>query len=69
MCNGIGYDYEDSFRDCCSTYNQCGINQGGCNSDNDCSGDLICGSSNCPSPFPSYANCCEKPKGNVNLLK
>ena len=32
-CNGIGYGYNEYFRNCCSEFNQCGINQGDCDYD------------------------------------
>ena len=66
VCNGIGHDYNDYFRGCCTTSNLCGINQGDCDSDDECSGNLVCGTNNCPSPFPSNADCCENPQpGNL----
>ena len=65
-CNGIGHDYNDYFRECCSTSNLCGINEGDCDSDDECSGDLSCGNNNCPAPFPSNADCCKYP-GTLHL--
>ena len=44
---------------CCSSSNPCGANEGDCDSDNDCSGNLKCGFNNCAgSQFPSAADCC-----------
>ena len=64
VCNGIDFDSE-----CCSTCEKCCINQGDCDSDNECSGALVCGEDNCPSPFPPYADCCENPgPGNFSLM-
>ena len=60
-CNGIGYGYNEYYRNCCSEINLCGINQGDCDSDDQCDGDLVCGNNNCPSPFPSNADCCKNP--------
>ena len=55
VCNAI----DDNVYTCCSASNQCDRNQGDCDSDSECSGDLICGSNNCKSPFPIDADCCE----------
>ena len=44
--------------ECCGTKRLCGINQGDCDYDEDCFGDLVCGEDNCPSPFRSDADCC-----------
>ena len=64
VCNGVEFDSE-----CCSKYEKCCINQGDCDSDNECSGALVCGKDNCPSPFPSDADCCENPgPGNFSLM-
>ena len=54
VCNAIG----DDIYDCCTPSNQCGPNQGDCDSNSDCQGDLVCGNDNCQSPFPSDADCC-----------
>ena len=51
---------------CCSSSNQCGLNEGDCDSDSECSGNLICGKDNCQSPFPSDVDCCVLP-GNFTL--
>ena len=57
-CTGI-LNYDSS---CCTSSNPCGINQGDCDSDSDCNGDLICGKDNCIDLWPSfgdvYADCC-----------
>ena len=36
----------------------CRENEGDCDSDEDCFGDLLCGSNNCQSNFPHDADCC-----------
>jgi len=40
------------------------MNEGDCDSDSDCAGSLICRNRNdgkdCPSNFPSSAECCQK---------
>ena len=60
VCNAIG----DDTYNCCSASKQCDLNQGDCDDDSECSGDLACGSDNCPSPFPTDSDCCEEP-GNI----
>ena len=36
---------------CCTSSNQCGVGEGDCDVDNDCLGDLLCGSDNCRTAF------------------
>ena len=60
VCDGT-HDYESYDRECCSHEEPCGINQGDCDGDSACQGNLICGTDNCPSPFPSSADCCVNP--------
>jgi len=43
---------------CCNSSNLCDIDEGDCDADSDCDGDLICGSNNCVSPFPATHDCC-----------
>jgi hypothetical protein len=44
---------------CCSSSKPCGSNEGDCDSDNDCSGNLKCGVNNCVgSQFHPAADCC-----------
>ena len=57
-CDGTNYDSE-----CCSVAVPCAINEGDCDKESECQGNLICGSNNCPAPFPSEADCCESPFG------
>ena len=61
VCNTIG----DDVYDCCSSSNQCGPNEGDCDFDSDCSNNLVCGSNNCPLPFPIDADCCKCPSNLV----
>ena len=69
VCDGIGGNYNDVFQECCSSSHLCDINQGDCDSDSECKGNLVCGSNNCPSPFPSTADCCKSPNpGNFSVL-
>merc|ERR1711935_124146 len=47
--------------DCCKSWSPCRENEGDCDSDDDCFGNLVCGSNNCQffdSPFPHDADCC-----------
>jgi len=53
-CDGVNYD-----RECCSVEAPCAIDEGDCDNDSECQGDLVCGSNNCYAPFPSGADCCE----------
>ena len=57
-CDGEIYD-----GGCCSVTAPCAINQGDCDENSECQGDLVCGKDNCPAPFPSTADCCESPSG------
>ena len=44
---------------CCTANNTCEINQGDCDYDDDCKGDLICGHNNCGASFTMPdADCC-----------
>ena len=55
-CDGTG-----SYMSCCTRSNPCGVAEGHCDNDDDCLGHLLCGTDNCPSPFPSYSSCCYEP--------
>jgi hypothetical protein len=57
-CDGVNYDGE-----CCSVAAPCAINEGDCDRDSECQGNLVCGSNNCPAPFPKGADCCESSSG------
>ena len=48
---------------CCSSTHKCGVDQGDCDSDSDCSSGLICGTNNCQpkksgSNWHNLADCC-----------
>ena len=50
---------------CCTTSNKCEIGEGDCDSDADCTGNLVCGKDNCLSIFghsPSDFDCCKESK-------
>ena len=44
---------------CCSSQNPCEVDEGDCDLDNHCLGNLFCGVDNCPNDFPSGADCCK----------
>ena len=47
---------------CCRIDNKCGLNEGHCETSNDCKNGLMCGENNCPIEFPDWSyNCCYKP--------
>ena len=56
-CNGT----HERTESCCSNTNLCTVNQGNCEADGDCIGNLRCGKNNCGSNFPKGTNCCYKP--------
>ena len=43
---------------CCTAANPCGPNQGDCDNDDECSGDLRCGTNNCFWDVGGGADCC-----------
>ena len=43
---------------CCTSGQQCGQDEGDCDSDTDCLDGYVCGTDNCPSPFPLIYDCC-----------
>ena len=46
---------------CCTESNQCGINEGDCDTCSQCSGDLVCGNDNCQGDtFEATDDCCMK---------
>merc|ERR1711934_353782 len=48
----------------CTMSNQCGVGEGDCDSDEECSGALICGNNNCftdGSEISAAADCCYDP--------
>ena len=46
---------------CCQANKRCGVAEGDCDSDDDCAGNLLCGTDNCLSPFSSNGDCCYDP--------
>ena len=55
-----GSTYEGKY-DCCSSSHQCGVSEGDCDNDDECFGNLLCGSNNCFPPFPPSVDCCYDP--------
>lgn len=51
------FHYDD---ECCSKSDPCDEGEGDCDHDRDCKHELICGSNNCPPPFPPNADCCHR---------
>ena len=54
--------------DFCSTDEPCEVNEGDCDSNDECQSHLFCGSNNCPDSLgnSSSADCCE-PRGNKHV--
>ena len=52
VCKGL-FNYDER---CCSPKKQCGHDEGDCDGDNECAGDLVCGHNNCPlaEPLTTY---------------
>ena len=51
--------------ECCTISNLCEIGEGHCDSDSECTGNLVCGTANCLPIFrhsPPDFNCCKKGK-------
>ena len=47
-------------QECCSVEQPCGLGQGDCDKDDECSGDLVCGRDNCGVEYKSpTADCCQ----------
>ena len=62
----LACDAANSDIDCCKSSNICEVGEGDCDSDSDCSGNLICGVDNCQSLdsgwAASYFDCCMEGK-------
>ena len=63
------YDAKVGAEDFCTTDEPCKVDEGDCDSNEECKSHLFCGSNNCPDSlgFSSSVDCCE-PKGNKTLL-
>ena len=61
-CNPLTWENYDN--ECCSADEPCGLGEGDCDSDDECSGELVCGVNNCiqkHTDFTAQADCCELP--------
>ena len=66
-CNG-----ERGSSDCCTKDNPCEVGGGDCDEDDDCAGDLVCGTNNCVefNLFASlYADCCKSGTNHVSITE
>ena len=54
----LGCDPANDDTSCCQSYAQCGLGEGDCDDDEDCSGDLVCGTNNCAAGRATL-DCCE----------
>ena len=63
------YDATVGDEDFCTTDEPCKVDEGDCDSNEECKNHLFCGSNNCPDSlgFSSSVDCCE-PKGDKTLL-
>ena len=63
------YDASNGAEDFCTADKPCDINEGDCDSNDECKSHLFCGSNNCADSlgFLSTVDCCE-PKGNKTFL-
>lgn len=52
-CNG-------KWHNCCTSEKKCGLGDGDCDNDEDCDGDLVCGTNNCPASWGETKDCCKK---------
>ena len=73
-CNQATWKRYNGYNDgCCSPEEKCSINEGDCNSHEDCAGSLVCTPNSCPSSkdpeikakfkFKELASCCQMPSG------
>ena len=58
-CNPADNDYY-----CCTSNNPCDIGEGDCDSDDECAGNLVCGTENCAAGN-SYMDCCTTTAGTT----
>ena len=57
---------------CCTTANQCDIDEGDCDVDGDCKAGLLCGTDNCPIKtgfqWDATDDCCYKPRKTLSII-
>ena len=51
---------------CCTYYSKCGLGEGDCDHNSDCTGDLVCGHNNCPAGHPGLDCCTTAGKNKFN---
>jgi hypothetical protein len=60
--------WESYNNECCSTEEPCGLGEGDCDVDEECIGNLVCGTNNCRqdgSGFTRQADCCQLPMNRM----
>ena len=63
-CNGKQLSTYTYNEECCTVQNPCGLGEGDCDKDTECSKDLVCKTKSCGVEIPSSrADCCQI-KGN-----
>ena len=58
-CNPVNNDWG-----CCTSSNPCGLGEGDCDNDDQCAGDLVCGTDNCAAGA-WYMDCCTTTTGTT----
>ena len=61
-CNPLTWENYDN--ECCSVDEPCGLGEGDCDLDDECAGELVCGTDNCiqkNTDFTAKADCCQLP--------
>ena len=56
-CDWTGSSDDETWS-CCTVDKPCQENEGDCDNDNECAGNLVCGNNNCGGIFSSSADCC-----------
>ena len=57
---------------CCSIDDPCDVDEGDCDSDDECKGELICGQANCDEKKfgkNQRTDCCENQRGNIFIIR
>ena len=67
-CEPLNFCWKGYNSSCCTSDAPCGYRQGGCSNNNQCSGQLICGTTDCGSGFDTTSlgqKCCHYPGKNT----
>ena len=67
-CEPLNFCWKGYNSSCCTSGAPCGYRQGGCSTNNQCSGQLICGTNDCGSGFDTTnlgQKCCHYPGKNT----